>query len=77
MELVNTVSDKQITEGFCKGFLEAPENKFKSFNKSEDQLINKTHVLNFWEDWRVDYVLSNDLQESFDFGGLTKNSRDL
>lgn len=73
--LVNSISRKSITEGYCNEFINAPEDRFPSsrYNhvKQEDELIAKWQALNFFEDWMITITTFSDGHEMLSFGGLT------
>ncbi|MEG0771327.1 MAG: hypothetical protein RR436_05455 [Clostridia bacterium] len=76
VDLVNSVSGKNISIDFCNEFLDSPESKYASTKKGSKKLngeiIAKSTSLNFFEDWNIFYELSKDSDEELTFGGLTK-----
>ena len=76
VNLVNCVSGKEITEDFCKEFLEAPEEKYsaegRGFQKPSEGVIAKEYPLNFFEDWVISYYFYPESRQELSFGGLTK-----
>lgn len=80
VDLVNCVSGKEITEDFCKEFLEAPEEKYsaedRGFQKPSEGVIAKEYPLNFFEDWVISYYFYPKSRQELSFGGLTKQLDD-
>ena len=80
VDLVNCVSGKEITEDFCKEFLEAPEEKYsaedRGFQKPSEGVIAKEYPLNFFEDWVISYYFYPESRQELSFGGLTKQLDD-
>ena len=80
VNLVNCVSGKEITEDFCKEFLEAPEEKYsaedRGFQKPSEGVIAKEYPLNFFEDWVISYYFYPESRQELSFGGLTKQLDD-
>ncbi|MDD6645500.1 MAG: hypothetical protein PUE67_05520 [Oscillospiraceae bacterium] len=80
VNLVNCVSGKEITEDFCKEFLEAPEEKYsaedRGFQKPSEGVIVKEYPLNFFEDWVISYYFYPESRQELSFGGLTKQLDD-
>ena len=80
VNLVNCVSGKEITEDFCKEFLEAPEEKYsaedRGFQKPSEGVIAKEYPLNFFEDWIISYYFYPESRQELSFGGLTKQLDD-
>ena len=80
VDLVNCVSGKEITEDFCKEFLEAPEEKYsaedRGFQKRSEGVIAKEYPLNFFEDWVISYYFYPESRQELSFGGLTKQLDD-
>lgn len=80
VDLVNCVSVKEITEDFCKEFLEAPEEKYsaedRGFQKPSEGVIAKEYPLNFFEDWVISYYFYPESRQELSFGGLTKQLDD-
>lgn len=80
VDLVNCVSGKEITEDFCKEFLEAPEEKYsaedRGFQKPSEGVIAKDYPLNFFEDWVISYYYYPESREELSIGGLTKQIDD-
>ncbi len=71
-ELVEVISGRDVTEEECRRFLDASEEKYSTYGKTENELIRKYMNLNFFEDWIINYTLTKDLNETFEIGGLTK-----
>lgn len=80
VDLVNCVSGKEITEDFCKEFLEAPEEKYsaedRGFQKPSEGVIAKEYPLNFFEDWVISYYFYPESRQELSVGGLTKQLDD-
>lgn len=80
VNLVNCVSGKEITEDFCKEFLETPEEKYsaedRGFQKTSEDVIAKEYPLNFFEDWVISYYFYPESRQELSFGGLTKQLDD-
>lgn len=76
IDLVNSVSGREISADFCTEFLNAPENKYSAekygYKKLNGEIIAKQLPLNFFEDWNISYILSKDNEGILTFGGLTK-----
>ncbi len=72
--LVNSVSKKDISEGYCCEFINAPEDRFPSsrYNhiKQEGELTAKWQALNFFEDWMLKHMTYSDGHEMLSFGGM-------
>lgn len=80
VDLVNCVSGKEITEDFCKEFLEAPEEKYsaedRGFQKPSEGVIAKEYPLNFFEDCVISYYFYPESRQELSIGGLTKQLDD-
>ena len=76
VDLVNCISGKPISTDFCNEFLDAPETKYAAekygYEKLNGEIVAKMYPLNFWEDWTISYILSQQNEETLSFGGLTK-----
>ena len=79
-KVMKCVSGKEITEDFCKEFLEAPEEKYsaedRGFQKTSEGVIAKEYPLNFFEDWVISYYFYPESRQDLSFGGLTKQLDD-
>lgn len=80
VRLIQCMSDYNLTPSICQEFLNASEEKYSADKygetKEEDMLISKVNALNFLEDYWVSYDLTKDMEETFHFGGLTKQLQD-
>lgn len=76
VELINAVSGRQITEEYCNKFLNADEEDYSpqryGFEKGVHALVYKFDFLNFFEDWAIEYELTNHYEERLSFWGLCK-----
>ena len=76
VDLVNCLSGENISVDYCNEFLSAPESKYSAekygYKKLNGEIIAKQHALNFFEDWNISYILSEDGEATLSFGGLTK-----
>lgn len=77
VDLVNSVSGRELTVEFCEEFLMAPEDEYPAsdygFEKLNGEIIAKEYPLNFFEDWVIGYELTEDGNGILRFGGETKN----
>lgn len=75
-KIVNSVSGREISENYCKQFLDDPEEKHLpsryGIHKDDTQKIYKYEFLNFGEDWSIGYSMYDDETEELMFWGLTK-----
>ena len=76
VEIVNTVSGREISESYCEQFLSDPEEDHSpsryGIGKSDNQKIYKYEFLNFDQDWSIGYSLYDDETKELTFWGLTK-----